>query len=132
MCILLFLLTAFSQGVQGFYFTSVHPDWHPLTYTMGNIFDYNSIHDGTPQVVSHSFRQIICDPQLITTIAFAQQSLNFHQFCILQILKAKILTISHWKKNNAFITTTILQQNPYHVIRKSLIQCTATTIYIGA
>jgi subtilisin-like proprotein convertase family protein len=57
-----------SQGIQGFFYTSSHPNSHPLTYSLGGMFDYMSSQAGTPQGVkiSHSTGHVTCDTDHMT------------------------------------------------------------------
>ena len=44
------IIMKFVQGTQGFFFTSTHPNFHPLVFSLGTTFDYMSSQAGTPQV----------------------------------------------------------------------------------
>jgi hypothetical protein len=57
-----------SQGTQGFFFTSTHPNFHPLVFSLGTTFDYMSSQAGTPQTlrISHSTGHVTCDTDHMT------------------------------------------------------------------
>ena len=64
------------QGTQGFFFTSAHPNFHPLTFSLGRMFDYMSSQAGTPQVTIFFQKTRFC----YVGLAVNQQNTSFSAF----------------------------------------------------